>query len=348
MRRSETAEESGSRWACRRWHESCIATFRLSGWRDARGSTSLQELAQVAHAGRERRGPLGPGRVVAEHVPELLQMRATAGGVDDHRLDAVERLDHAARERAPFLAAPGVHRESAATALRRRDDLVAVGCENPCRRRVDRPEHHGLDATCENADTPAGLATRGRNAFRPLGRAPGWGDLGHRAEPAGQRELAAERCEAQGRAHPARVGEELEERATHEPVAERPAGLGLDRLAGRLDQLLVLDPRGAGRDAGHAAEALVEVPDHGRVERDRAVEVRLHQLDPAARGVHLLAPEQVRRARRQAEAAVDAVARQRAQDVGRSGHARTPAGSKRSRTRSWRRRTGSGVASAAA
>ena len=42
MRRSETADESGSRCACRRWHESCIATFRFSGWRDARGSTSVR------------------------------------------------------------------------------------------------------------------------------------------------------------------------------------------------------------------------------------------------------------------------------------------------------------------
>ena len=114
-----------------------------------------EELAQVAHPGGERGRPLRPGRVVAEHVPELLQVRAAARGVDDHRLDVVEGLDHPARERAPFLAAPGVHRERAATALRRRHDLVAVGRQNPRRRRVDRPEHHRLDATCENADTPA-------------------------------------------------------------------------------------------------------------------------------------------------------------------------------------------------
>ena len=39
MRLSETADESGRRWAWRRWHESCIATVRLSGWRGARGVT---------------------------------------------------------------------------------------------------------------------------------------------------------------------------------------------------------------------------------------------------------------------------------------------------------------------
>ena len=43
------------------------------------------------------------------------------------------------------------------------------------------------------------------------------------------------------------------------------------------------------------------------VQLDRPVERRLHQPDPAARRVHLLVPELVGRAGRQAEAAVDAV-----------------------------------------
>ena len=124
-----------------------------------------EELAEIAHSRRERRRALGPGGVVAEHVAELLQVRAAARRVDDHGLDALERLDHPARERPPLVAAAGVHREGAAAALRRRHDLVAVGCEHPRRGRVDRSEHHGLHATCENADTPAGLATRGRDSF---------------------------------------------------------------------------------------------------------------------------------------------------------------------------------------
>ena len=44
-----------------------------------------------------------------------------------------------------------------------------------------------------------------------------------------------------------------------------------------------------------------------RVERDGSVEAGVHQVDATARRVHLLAPEDVRRARRQAEPAVDAV-----------------------------------------
>ncbi len=49
--------------------------------------------------------------------------------------------------------------------------------------------------------------------------------------------------------------------------------------------------------------------DDGRVQRDRAVESRVDQVDPPARRVHLLAPQHVRRAGRKAEAAVDAVRR---------------------------------------
>ena len=49
---------------------------------------------------------------------------------------------------------------------------------------------------------------------------------------------------------------------------------------------------------------------HGPVQLDRPVDRRLHQPDPAARRVHLLVEDDVRRAARQAEAAVHAVAEQ--------------------------------------
>ena len=68
--------------------------------------------------------------------------------------------------------------------------------------------------------------------------------------------------------------------------------------------------------------------DDGRVERDRPVHEALHQVDPAARRVHLLVPQHVGRARRQAEAAVDAVGDQLRL------HASTPSGSRAARTRS--------------
>ena len=148
------------------------------------------------------------------------------------------------------------------------------------------------------AGVKAGGASRERQRRRDLDERAGSGaaTARHGRAARGQRD-----------AQPARVGEGGEEQASQYAVAAPRVRLLLDRVARRLDQHVVRDARGAGRDAGHAAEAAVEVLDDRPVERDRAVQSRLHQLDSAARRVHLLAPEHVRRAGRQAEAAVDAV-----------------------------------------
>src|SRR6185437_12655834 len=64
----------------------------------------------------------------------------------------------------------------------------------------------------------------------------------------------------------------------------------------------------------HAAQAAVEVLGGGGVHR-RPVQDLVHQVDPAPRGVHLLAPQLVRGAGGQAEPAVHAVLRHLAQRV---------------------------------
>src|SRR5262249_17624685 len=126
--------------------------------------------------------------------------------------------------------------------------------------------------------------------------------LRHRGE-------AAERRELDRGPHPVRVREDLEEQPAEEAVAERTPGLLLDGRAGGLDQTVVADARGAGRDARHAAETAIEVLAHGRAQAERSVEASVDQVDAAARRVHLLVPEHVGRAGRQAEPAVDAVGR---------------------------------------
>src|SRR5512144_904323 len=98
----------------------------------------------------------------------------------------------------------------------------------------------------------------------------------------------------------------------------------LHEAARLLDQEVVADARGAARDARHAAEAAVEALDDRRTQCERASRRLLHQLDAAAWRVHLLAPEDVGGAGREAEAAVDAGACQLLR------HASTPAGSRRS------------------
>ena len=77
--------------------------------------------------------------------------------------------------------------------------------------------------------------------------------------------------------------------------------------------------------------------DEGRRHRRAAVEARLHQIDAAARRVHLLAPQHVGRTRRQAEAAVHARVDQRRDRV--DGSRRTRAWRGRSRAVGERRRS---------
>src|SRR6266545_8132332 len=121
-----------------------------------------------------------------------------------------------------------------------------------------------------------------------------------------------------------------EDQRPHEPFVGRPLVALLDVGPGLLDQPVVLDAGGARRDAGHAAQAAVEVLDRAGGGRHRAVQQPLHEVDPTARRVGLLLPDgSIGRARRQAEAAVRACVDERLVD-----HTSTPAGSNAARTRS--------------
>ncbi len=141
---------------------------------------------------------------------------------------------------------------------------------------------------------------------------------------------------------PGRVRERREDRRARGPLARRagrqrrggrPARRLLGPAAGRLDQPVVVHPGGAGGHAGHAAEAAVQVgggrlaghslparlplPAGRCLARRGPVQDLGDQVDPPARRVHLLAPQLVGGADGQAEAAVHAVGRQRAQLAGR-------------------------------
>src|SRR5688500_13308746 len=72
------------------------------------------------------------------------------------------------------------------------------------------------------------------------------------------------------------------------------------------DQRSVLHTRRTRRDARQAPETRVEMLRERIAEVGASLERRLHQVDPSSRRVHLLAPQGIRRARRQAEPAVNA------------------------------------------
>ena len=121
-------------------------------------------------------------------------MRPAARRVDDDEVDVVEPSDQAAREGLPFVESPGVHRERAAAALGRSDDLEAVGCENPCGRGVDVGEDRALHAAREEADARSRRAGRGRQRGYVAVTAPARRNLDERTKPLRHRRNAAERC----------------------------------------------------------------------------------------------------------------------------------------------------------
>ena len=93
------------------------------GWGGARrpGRHRGQELGDVLHLAREGDGAVAPGRVVLEEVPQVLQVRAAAGGVHQEGVGArgLEPLDQRAGHGPRLLVPAGVDRERAAAALAR-------------------------------------------------------------------------------------------------------------------------------------------------------------------------------------------------------------------------------------
>ena len=98
-----------------------------------------------------------------------------------------------------------------------------------------------------------------------------------------------------------------------EPGKQRTLEVALDAGAGMLDELSVLDAGGAGRFAGAAVEAFVDVVDEGRGDGDmaplefvRGLNLRDvdHLVDAAARGVGFEVPEAIGGAGAETKAAV--------------------------------------------
>ena len=109
------------------------------------------------------------------------------------------------------------------------------------------------------------------------------------------------------RAQPSRMGKHRENHSAERAIAETALRLALDLRPRRLEQRVVLHARRAGGDARHAPEARVDVLDEALARGFAAVAPQFHQMDAAARRVGLLSPQQIGRAGRQTEPAVDAV-----------------------------------------
>ena len=108
-------------------------------------------------------------------------------------------------------------------------------------------------------------------------------------------------------AQPSRMRKHREDHPAERAIAETALRFALDLRPCRFEQRIVLHARRTGGDARHAPEARVDVLDEALAGGFAAVAPQLHQMNAAARRVGLLSPQQIGRACRQAEPAVDAV-----------------------------------------
>src|SRR5438445_11383440 len=96
-------------------------------------------------------------------------------------------------------------------------------------------------------------------------------------EPA-QPALDVEELEERRRPQPGRVRKEREDQRAEESVQKAARASGLDLGALLLDEDVVAHARGTGGDAGHAAQAPIEVRDYGIAQRRLAIREPLHQI----------------------------------------------------------------------
>ena len=240
--------------------------------------------------------------------PRLLEVRAAAGGVRDDRLRArgarTRRPSRRARS-SPSSRRPACSASAPQHSRVRRRHLVAVRREHARRGAVHLAEEDALHAAGQQADAREPLA-RGRRLDRRRDR------LAPRRRELAQRLERTRRRQARERAAPSAAAADAGTRRTRPAAAAaRDSGRGTcSSTCSRASSISrsYFTPGRARGEAGHAAEAAVEVLGDGAVQLDRPVERRLHQPDAAARRVHLLVEDDVRRAARQAEAAVHAVA----------------------------------------
>src|SRR5215203_1587438 len=286
------------------------------------GPELLDKLRDVPDLRRERARALGVLGVVAQEVAVLLEGRAAPGGVDDDVIQVLvlELVYEVAGEPLELLLAARVHAQGAAAALALGgDDLAALGGQDPHRGGVDVGEKDPLHAALYEADPAALLADGGgdlryllllgEHGHEGLHRLETLGEPVHDAglaEPVANAEALVQLQGRGGEAQPVRVGEELEDHLPERLVLGGALVAALYLPAGGLDELVVLDARGARGDACHAPQAQIPVAHHLVVHWFFG-EALVHQVDAPARGVHLLPEKNVGRAGGETEAAMDAV-----------------------------------------
>src|SRR5712692_6703353 len=274
-------------------------------------------------------GALGISRVVAQQITIVLQIGAAPGGIadDDVHTRALERVNQPPRQlQCRFFLARVDHQSAAAALLARRNHFAAFGGEDPRGGIIYVWKQDALHAPEQDADAQSRRALRlhplRRFREQRAKRNSGKQHL-HRAERRGKNlehaKAFGEPADPQGLVKPdgqqqqpetRRVRKNGKDQPAIESLAERPRVIALNLRARGFDQFIVLYAGRARGHARHAAQTIVKVRHEGIGHLRLAIAGQFHQVNPPARGIHFFMPQTVRRASRQAEAAMHAFADQ--------------------------------------
>ena len=254
-----------------------------------------------------------------EQMPKVLDGRPATRRVDDHRIEAAlfdllaPASDVASGPPSALLdLAQVVIERTAATAALGDDHFAAVPGQKPdgcivdvgVDRLLDAARHQGhpvFPRTLGRKRLRVVIATHRRQFPRGHGHHVPQPSLGHE-----RLEGSAEPREQHENPKPRRIRQDLAQHPADEPVSRGAAVIVFDVLAGMIDQMHVVDPRGAGRHAPEARQAAIDVLDSLAVGSSARLEHVLDHVDAAPRTVALVAKHLVGRAGRSAESAVNA------------------------------------------
>ncbi len=261
-------------------------------------------LRQRRHRRRIRRQ-----RATAEHVSVILHRGAAAAGVDDDRIEPLaQHFGHECpdiafrRSMGQRLLAHVVGKRAAAAHALWHHDLHPQPGEQPDGGIVDVGIQHLLGAAGhQRHPLPAPLG-HGEDLRSVIGRGPGqplWRHHEHRPEPRVGDQPAkgpAKLRQPERKPEPPRIGYDPRQNAAQQPVNHRPLVGLLDIGTGLVDKVHVMHARGAGRHAGKAGQAAVDMLHRAGIGGPPAFEHVLDQVDPPARTVEFVAEHLVGRA----------------------------------------------------
>src|SRR3989441_8381907 len=264
--------------------------------------------------------PHGESPRLPHPVTVLLHRRAAPRCVGHDPVDVVgERRHEPSRARTEGVGPSRVELEGAAAPLAARDhDLPPRERQQARRVAVDVGEQVALHAPGQEPDAAAPPPARRDQLRERLGPRHVAEQSLHRGEPREEPERPRgphetleprppiETQEPERRAHAVRLREHrIDDSVQEAPPRGRTVASELG--ARRLEERAEADARGTRGLARPAAETEVDVTGEGLGQRDASLGRGPHQVDPAARRVHLLAQHPVRWTLGQADAAVDAL-----------------------------------------